>query len=81
MEWVAFENDKTGESYVLDVKTNQIVARIASEPFQGMYIATLMASAPYMLESINRFLHTAEKYVSIQEKLLNNLTYDVKIVN
>ena len=50
MKWAAFETED-GEARVIDVTTDRVrvVARIISEPFEGMAIAKLIASAPDML--------------------------------
>lgn len=45
MKWAAIETED-GEARVIDTDTNRVVARIISEPFEGMRIANLIAAAP-----------------------------------
>jgi hypothetical protein len=52
MSWKAIETED-GEARVIDTETNRVVARIISEPFQGMQIANLIAAAPDMEDTLH----------------------------
>lgn len=67
MRWRAIETDD-GEARVIDVTTDRVwvVARINSEPFQGIQIADMIAAAP---DTINLL----EIYRDAYYKLLNSL--------
>ena len=45
MRWKTIETED-GEARVIDTEANRVIARIVSEPFEGMAIANLIASAP-----------------------------------
>jgi hypothetical protein len=53
MNWKAVETED-GEARVIDSKTGRVVARIVSEPFQGMRDANLIAAAPDMDETLHQ---------------------------
>jgi len=55
MKWKAIQVERygDGEARVLDVENNRIVARIIIEPFEGLQIANMIASAPDMLETLH----------------------------
>ena len=52
MKWAAIETED-GEARVIDTETNRVVARIISEPFEGMRDANLIAAAPDMEETLH----------------------------
>lgn len=76
MKWVAIETED-GEARVIDTETNRVVARIVSEPFQGMRDANLIAAAPDMEETLHEINEriadqllavTAHEYVQKEAK-------------
>lgn len=76
MTWKAIET-KDGEARVIDTETNRVVARIISEPFEGMQIANLIAAAPDMEETLHQvngriadqlLAVTAYEYVQKEER-------------
>jgi hypothetical protein len=76
MKWTAIETED-GEARVIDTETNRVIARIISEPFQGMSDANLIASAPDMEETLHEVNEriaglllavTAYEYVQKEER-------------
>lgn len=88
MKWKAIETEE-GEARVIDVTTDRVmvIARINSEPFQGMEIAKLIADAPElrlnclaMMGIMNQFKRQIDdvmKYTVIKTEDRINDTYDL----
>jgi hypothetical protein len=71
MRWKAIETTD-GEARVIDVTTDRVmvVARINSEPFQGMQIANMIAAAP---DTLNLLESCRDSY----DKLLDSLCHQI----
>lgn len=71
MKWAAIETED-GEARVIDTDTNRVVARIISEPFEGMRIANLIAAAPdtlHLLASYKKLASDVEMVASSVQNL------------